>query len=57
MARTYDRPLFRSRDTALVAAVALWLAGTVVLWDAYERRGLRRPGVLRVAANLPSMVG
>ena len=53
--KAYDRPRFRSRDHALMLAAGLWLAGAFVLWDAYERRGLRRPGLLRVGANLPSI--
>jgi hypothetical protein len=42
------RPLVRNRDLALYGGLALWLAGAVLLKDAYERRGKGRPAALRV---------
>jgi hypothetical protein len=46
------RPLVRDRDTALYLGLGLWIAGAVLLWDAWEHRGKRRPLVMRVAAAL-----
>jgi hypothetical protein len=37
------RPLFRSSRTALTVGVALYVAGAVCIWDAYEHRGKNRP--------------
>lgn len=48
-----DRPLVRNRDTALYVGLALWLAGSVLLWDAWEGRGRRRPLAARLAGGLP----
>lgn len=47
------RPLVANRETALALGLALWLAGAVLLWDAYERRGQRRPLAIRLAGVLP----
>lgn len=46
------RPLVRNRDTALYLGLALWLAGGVLLWDAWENRGQQRPIIMRVAGAL-----
>ncbi|MFD9242754.1 hypothetical protein ACFV0D_12640 [Streptomyces sp. NPDC059556] len=42
-------PLFRRQQHAVVAAVALTAAAGLCWWDAYERRGNRRPFWTRVA--------
>lgn len=55
MRKPYDSPLFADRSSALIAAAACWLAGAVILWDSYERRGIRRPTLLRIGANVPSV--
>lgn len=55
MRKAYDAPWFRSRDSAIMAAAACWLAGAVILWDAFERRGNAKPTWLRAATNLPSV--
>lgn len=44
-----NRPLFRNRDTSLYVGAGLLVLGTVLVYDAYERRGQRRPWMLRVA--------
>lgn len=55
MQRPYARPWIANRRQALVLASALWLAGALVLFDSYERRGIKRPAPLRVFANVPSV--
>lgn len=37
------RPLVRDRRTALMLGVAAYVAGFVLLYDAYEHRGKGRP--------------
>lgn len=39
--------LIRDRKTAVIVGVGLYLAGSLVLWDAYERRGAGRPFAMR----------
>lgn len=46
------RPLLANRDAALYLGIAAWLAGTVLLWDAWEHRGHRRPWPFRIASGL-----
>lgn len=41
-------PLLRSRDTALWLGIGCWIAGAVLLRDAYERRGRPRPAGFKV---------
>lgn len=43
--RKTRRPIVPDRDLALYGGLALWLAGSFLLWDAYENRDRRRPGV------------
>jgi hypothetical protein len=45
-------PIFRNRDTALYVGLALWLASGLMLWDAFENRGHRRPLPMRLAGAL-----
>lgn len=40
-------PFIRDRQTAVMLGVGLYLAGTFVLWDAFEHRGASRPFVMR----------
>jgi hypothetical protein len=47
------RPLVRDRDVALYLGLALWVAGSVLLWDAWENRGRPRPLVAKLAGALP----
>lgn len=42
------RPLFRDRDTSLYVGLGLLVWGTLLVYDAYERRGQRRPLMLRL---------
>ena len=46
-ARSGKELLIRDHQTAVTIGVALYLAGTLVLWDAYEHRGASRPFILR----------
>lgn len=39
--------LVKDQKTAVLIGVGLYLAGTLVLWDAYEHRGASRPFSLR----------
>jgi hypothetical protein len=41
------KPVFRNQRTALWAGIALYLAGSLCLYDAHERRGKDRPFSLR----------
>lgn len=41
------RPLIRSQATAIAAGLGLYLAGSYVLWDAFEGRGAKAPLILR----------
>ena len=50
MART--RPLVHNRDLAVYGGALLWLAGTVLLWDAYNNRGRSKPLALRIVGAL-----
>jgi hypothetical protein len=45
MART--RPWVANRTVALIGGIALTLAGSLLLYDAYEHRGTSRPFALR----------
>jgi len=47
------RPLIRNRDTALYIGLACWIAGGVLLWDAWEHRGIQRPWAMRLAGLVP----
>ena len=40
------RPLIKSQTTAVVAGCALVVAGFVVLHDAYDGRGRKKPMIL-----------
>lgn len=42
------RPTVRDRDLALYGGVALSLAGAFLLRDAWERRGRKRPALMKV---------
>lgn len=46
------KPWIRDKRAAVLLGLALFVAGVVVLWDAYERRGGRAPWPLR--AFLPT---
>lgn len=37
------RPVVANRKTALYTGVAFYVAGSLLLWDAYEGRGKGRP--------------
>lgn len=39
--------LVKDQQTAVMIGVGLYLAGTLVLWDAYEHRGKSRPFIFR----------
>ena len=41
------RPFFRDQSTAVVVGVALFLAGSFCLYDAWERRGATTPRLAR----------
>lgn len=41
------KPMFRNRSTAVWVGVALFLAGSWCLYDAYERRGGTTPRAMR----------
>lgn len=45
------RPWFRDHKTALLVGLALFAAGVLALYDAYDRRGMRAPWPL--SAILP----
>jgi len=47
-----SKPLLRNRDLALYLGLGLWLAGSVLLYDAYNARGRDKPWPLRVAGVL-----
>ncbi|HEV8675012.1 MAG TPA: hypothetical protein VGX21_13275 [Methylomirabilota bacterium] len=47
------RPLVANRDTALAVGLALWLAGSVLLWDAWENRARKRPFAMRLVGLFP----
>jgi hypothetical protein len=38
-----SRPLVADKRLALMLGVAFYVAGSVLLWDAYEARGSGRP--------------
>jgi hypothetical protein len=42
------RPVIKDRQTALVLGVAAYVAGSLLLWDAYENRGKARPFVTKL---------
>jgi hypothetical protein len=42
------KPYFRNRRTALYLGVAAYVAGSMLLWDAYENRGRQRPYVTKL---------
>lgn len=42
------RPLVKDRNVALYGGLALTLGGALLLRDAWERRGVQRPWVMRV---------
>lgn len=42
------RPLVRDRNLALYLGLAAWLAGGILLWDAWENRGQDRPLIVRL---------
>lgn len=44
---TVRRPLFRSAQTSVAVGVALFLAGSYCLWDAWEGRGGTTPRIAR----------
>lgn len=44
------RPLFRNQGAAVAVGAALFLAGSFCLYDAYERRGVTTPRVLRLVS-------
>jgi hypothetical protein len=41
------KPIIRNRDLERFGGAALWLVGSLLLWDAYSNRGEDRPIVLR----------
>jgi hypothetical protein len=47
------RPLVANRETAIALGLALWLGGAVLLWDAFEHRGQKRPFAMRLAGLFP----
>lgn len=46
------RPFVRSRETALWLGIGCWIAGAVLLRDAFEARGRSRPRAFKVANAL-----
>ncbi|MDA8391771.1 MAG: hypothetical protein M0Z87_03020 [Actinomycetota bacterium] len=46
-----SKPKVRSRKLALWGGIALTVAGSYLVYDAYEHRGRKRPWLLRI---LPS---
>ena len=46
------RPWIQSRETALWLGIACWIAGTVLLRDAFEARGRPRPKAFKLASAL-----
>lgn len=47
-----SKPIVRNRELALYLGVGLWLAGAVLLYDAYNARGKDKPWPMRVAGAL-----
>lgn len=47
------QPIIRNRDTALWLGLAAWGIGTVLLWDAWEHRGIKRPWAFKLAGLVP----
>jgi len=45
------RPIVPDRRTGVILGVACYLVGSLLLWDAYERRGRGRPGSMRWLPN------
>lgn len=43
------RPIIRDRDAALYLGLLAWGIGLCLLYDAYERRGVDRPKVMKLA--------
>lgn len=41
------KPWIKDRQTAVIVGIGLYLAGSIVLYDAYEHRGRGRPFGLR----------
>lgn len=48
-----SRPILANRDAALYLGLAAWAVSTVLLWDAWEHRGQRRPWAMRLAGLFP----
>lgn len=44
---TRHRPVIADRTAALAGGVTLITLGSLLLWDAYEARGIGRPFVLK----------
>jgi hypothetical protein len=44
---TIPRPLVRDKTSAIIIGVALFVAGSWFLYDAWERRGQRTPRIAR----------
>lgn len=47
------RPLVRNRETALYLGIAMTLGGGLLLWDAWENRGAKRPWAMRLIGLFP----
>lgn len=41
-------PMIRDRNTALLGGIVLLVAGSVLLYDAYEARGRTRPWIAKL---------
>jgi hypothetical protein len=46
------RPFVANKRHAIYAGIACYLAGSLLLWDAYEHRGGDRPFALRWLPNV-----
>jgi hypothetical protein len=46
------RPWVRDKRVALACGLALYVAGSLLIYDAYERRGRERPFGMRLAGGL-----
>lgn len=53
MIKAYDKPAFKNADNSIGLGLALLAGGLWLLWDGYERRGRRRPFLLRFTTPSP----
>jgi hypothetical protein len=50
------KPVLHNRNTAVTLGLLAYLAGTLLLWDAYENRGRSRPMALRIVDAAKGLV-